>query len=67
MAKRFVVTFKKQSGNPGSSQFCPVGFEVEVETSGSKPHPTEVRKAVEKKLGISSFSYSCDADLWDCR
>jgi len=60
---KFNVTFKKDSGNRSSSAYVPVGFEVVVESSSSStPHETEVKKAVEEKLGVK-FNYSTSPGL----
>jgi hypothetical protein len=62
---KFKVTFKKESGNRGTKQFVPVGFEVEVNSNSSAtPHTGEVKRAVEEKLG-TSFNYSCSPGLWE--
>ena len=66
MAK-FIVTFKKESGNRGTKQYVPVGFEVEVNANSSAtPHESEVKKAVEEKLG-TNFNYSCSPGLWEAQ
>jgi hypothetical protein len=64
---KFIVTFKKESGNRGSKQYVPVGFQVEVNANSSaNPSESEVKKAVEEKLG-TSFNYSCAPGLWDAK
>lgn len=64
---KFKVTFKKESGNRGSKQYVPVGFEVEVNANSSaNPHESEVKKAIEAKLG-TNFNYSCSSSLWEAK
>jgi hypothetical protein len=64
---RFKVVFKKETGNRGTKQFVPLGFEVLVESNSSAiPHDSEVKRAVEEKLG-TSFNYSCSRGLWEAQ
>jgi hypothetical protein len=66
MAK-FLVKFKRESGNKGTKQYVPVGFEVEVNSnSSSTPFDVEVKKAVEEKLS-TNFNYSCSSGLWEAK
>ena len=69
MAK-FIVTFKKESGNRGTKQYVPVGFEVEVNANSSAtPHESEVKKAVEetykyiKERGAKPFNYYLNLEI----
>jgi len=64
---KFKVVFKKETGNRGTKQFVPIGFEVEVDSNSSAiPHDSEVKRAVEAKLG-TSFNYSCSRYLWEAQ
>jgi hypothetical protein len=64
---KFKVKFKQDSGTRGSSSYVPAGFEVEVESNSlSTPHETEVRKAVEEKLGVK-FGGSTSPGLWEAK
>ncbi len=64
---KFLVTFRKESGNKGTKQYVPVGFEVEVNANSSAaPHESEVKKSVEEKLG-SVFNYSTSPGLWESK
>ena len=64
---KFKVTFKQDSGTRGSTSYVPVGFEVVVEASSSaNPHETEVRRAVEEKLGVK-FGGSTSPGLWEAK
>ncbi len=66
MAK-FLVTFKKESGNRHTKSYVPAGFAVEVNANSSAiPHENEVHRAVEQKLG-TKFNYSCSPGLWDAK
>lgn len=62
---KFIVTFKSDSGNRGTKTFISSGFKIEViSNSSASPHESEVKKAVELKLGVS-FPYSCAPGLWE--
>ena len=64
---KFNVKFKKESGNSGSKQFVPAGFELEVVSNSSiSPNDSEVKRAVEQKLG-TTFNYSCASSLWEAK
>jgi hypothetical protein len=66
MAK-FLVTFEKESGLRGNKAYVPAGFEVEVDSNSSAtPHESEVKRAVEAKLG-TNFNYSCSPGLWKAK
>jgi hypothetical protein len=67
MPTKFLVTFKRDSGNRGSKQFMPAGSSVEVlANSSATPHTSEVKRAVEEKLG-TNFNYDCSPSIWEAK